>query len=658
MNIKNIVVILLILFTIISCVPVGEVVPTASSILAFTATATNISTPVVPSASPTPSPVKITSENLDQIIQVERLGNGVVHQALWLPDGKQIYFATTLGISIFDPVTFTQQSFIETGFDVERMAMSKDGALIVLVSGKNLYTFNGSDIRQIDISEWKLNPNDSRFGAVAISPGTKYVALGSRGQVYVWNLIENKSQYVLEGSNGQTNSLDFSPDGNYLVAGGDDGTGGAMKVWNLNTGTVFIIKTDKFPVSGVAFSPDGSLIASGSGGGGDQAVQILDVNNGSNINLFHAGGVRNLTFSTDGKFLVAAGSTEDRTEGVVSVWSISGELKNSKKIGSNTAEVSISPNGQQWIVIDGSSQVYLEYVLNKKTSSLSNFFTKPILLDLDVSSLGDVAATMSDNLFFLQRNAEAVHSINIIPMNGHFFTSSTKFSPDGHMLAIIDTGFLRVLKTIDHSEIYSSENKGYYRASFSPDGKYLATSTYTYGDTSIQLWNTKNWTIVRNWKIPKSGIIRGLVFSPDGKMLATGTDWETGSVVHLWQVSDGSLVQEKEIGFLITHLSYSPDGNWIGLPSRGNFVEIWQVDGLNLKCKLEGASRAVSFSPDSTLIATGANSDVKLWSIDTCANLETLTGHTDVVTNVKFDLNQNILVTGSSDGTVRVWMVK
>jgi WD40 repeat protein len=75
---------------------------------------------------------------------------------------------------------------------------------------------------------------------------------------------------------GHTNgvsSVAFSPDGQYIVSGSDDGT---IRVWNAMTGETAAgpFTGHTFSVTSVAFSPDGQHIVSGSD---DRTIRVSNV---------------------------------------------------------------------------------------------------------------------------------------------------------------------------------------------------------------------------------------------------------------------------------------------------------------------------------------------------------------------------------------------
>ena len=76
---------------------------------------------------------------------------------------------------------------------------------------------------------------------------------------------------------------------------------------------------------------------------------------------------------------------------------------------------------------------------------------------------------------------------------------------------------------------------------------------------------------------------------------------------------------------------------------------------------LEGHTRAVTsvgFSPDGATIVSGSDDGtVKLWDVAPRTNTATLKGHTDEVTSVAFSPDGTIVASGSEDETIKLWDV-
>jgi len=118
----------------------------------------------------------------------------------------------------------------------------------------------------------------------------------------------------LAGHKGAVTSVAYSPDGTYLLSGGEDGT---LKLWETATGReVRTFTGHKAGVTSVAFSPDGSTAVSGSN---DSTLRLWDVASGKELRATDGLGwkIAGVAFSADGKFVASAADDNQ-----VKLWSV------------------------------------------------------------------------------------------------------------------------------------------------------------------------------------------------------------------------------------------------------------------------------------------------------------------------------------------------
>ncbi|MGY5036113.1 nSTAND1 domain-containing NTPase [Streptomyces sp. 900116325] len=174
-------------------------------------------------------------------------------------------------------------------------------------------------------------PNNRSTGSelsLVFSPtGTTLAATGDFGRVRLLDVTTGRTAAILNmpesgttaRSSGPARELDptnyavdsvaFSPDGNTLATGSNDGT---VRFWDPATGQL----KDTITKAGatVAFSPDGNTLATGSN---DGTIRLLDAVTGYARTTFigHTRYVQSLTFSPNGRTL--ASGSED---GTVRLW--------------------------------------------------------------------------------------------------------------------------------------------------------------------------------------------------------------------------------------------------------------------------------------------------------------------------------------------------
>jgi WD40 repeat protein len=142
-------------------------------------------------------------------------------------------------------------------------------------------------------------------------------------------------------------------------------------------------------------------------------------------------------------------------------------------------------------------------------------------------------------------------------------------------------------------------------------------------------------------------VILSLALSSDGTLLASTTK----DMTELWDVRTGTLLQTLSLGGNASVFSLDDKLLSVG-------AHLWDLDMGELRCVFEspsdGAVNILAFSPDGTLLASrGVHTG--LWEVKECKHRYMLPGHTGRVISMAFSPDGTRLVSGSLDGTVRVW---
>jgi dipeptidyl aminopeptidase/acylaminoacyl peptidase len=135
-------------------------------------------------------------------------------------------------------------------------------------------------------------------------------------------------------------------------------------------------------------------------------------------------------------------------------------------------------------------------------------------------------------------------------------------------------------------------------------------------------------------------LIQSVAFSPDGRSVISGSGWDIDekgfsagkdNTIRLWDVSTGR-ERQRFLGHenFVYGVAFSPDGRWV-LSGGGGTIEghnNWQ---------------------------RGTDMSLRLWDVGSGREVHRFTGHSAPVKSVAFSPDGKFALSGSEDGTARVW---
>jgi len=204
---------------------------------------------------------------------------------------------------------------------------------------------------------------------------------------------------------------------------------------------------------------------------------------------------------------------------------------------------------------------------------------------------------------------------------------------------------------------------------FAPDGKTVASV----GGAQLHLWDAatgkeiKVLTVVEKDDRP----LRAVAFAPDGKAVAVVGD---DGILRVYDPATGKeTFKAGSRNARIERVAFSPNGKLIGVADSGGKVGVYAPGLANpMPMSADAVERGgpcygVAFAASGDAVFTcGADHKARLTSgpkadgsagPDILQDRERYVGHTDVVTDLALTADGKTLVTGSADGTVRVWEV-
>jgi WD40 repeat protein len=233
------------------------------------------------------------------------------------------------------------------------------------------------------------------------------------------------------------------------------------------------------------------------------------------------------------------------------------------------------------------------------------------------------------------------------------------YSPDGKYLATSDTKgdiHIRDADTLDKVSLCRGHLNWAFTANFSPNGQQLVSAS---DDSRVKLWDVVTGECLYTY-LGHTLSVSVAAFSPNGKTIASAAE---DSTIRLWRVSPGRL--SPEIQTLLGHqgriwsIAFSPDGLTLVSGGEDCTLRLWNIETgecLAIWTAHEDWIRSVAFSPDGQSIATGGHDSlIKIWDITTKKCLKIFSGHQKIITKVTFSSDGRQLASSSYDKTIKLW---
>jgi len=580
---------------------------------------------------------------------------GLVLSVAWSPDGK--YVASGAG----DHLLRLWQA--DTGRPVGEPFKGHTGAVRSIAwspDGKHLVSGGGDGTVRVwdtwthdEVACWNHDVKSVR--TVAWSPdGKRLVSGGDDGKIRIWSqtspgpLAVQNSQYKI------VRSVAWSTNGG-LVSVGDDG---AIHVWDPDT------LDERTPyhadhihkLRSVAWSPDGKYLVFG---GNDRKVSVLDVRRGKIIAAMqgHSDSVWSVAWTSDGSHVVSC--ADDHT---VRFWDMAtGESRLLSGHTDAVWSVACSPTDPTSIV-SGSDDSTVR-VWNAETGIATTIISGCTSAAWSVTWSADGQTLTSGTGDHTVRVWSRDTGRNIATLDGH--TSSVRavaWSPVKGSPLLASTGdeticlwdFSTKQPTVD---ALIGHKGPVWSLAWNPDGKCLASGG---DDGQILVWDTneKSSYATEGHK----GAIRSVAWSPDGMHLASAGDdgqirvWKKAAPlkpVAKWSCNDDLIA--------IRSVAWSPDSSCLVSGGNDHVVHLWlnPYKGRSNEIKLAGHTdsvRSVGWSPNGERIVSGSDdSTVRVWDVKKCSQSMIMRGHTGSVWSVAWSPDGSVIASGGGDGIIYLW---
>jgi WD40 repeat protein len=227
--------------------------------------------------------------------------------------------------------------------------------------------------------------------------------------------------------------------------------------------------------------------------------------------------------------------------------------------------------------------------------------------------------------------------------------------PSSHILRLTTQS----TRFITHPPLRLEEHfSAVYSVAFSPDGARIVSGSK---DKTVCIWDTITGNVIVGPMIGHTQEVNLVTFSPDGSKVASCSDDTT---IRIWDSHTGAPVSQPFCGHTgwVYAIAYSPDGKKIASASVDGTIRVWDaVTGHVIFDPIEDHRHSVwsvVFSPDGALLASASSDEsIHINNATTGATITSLQGHSDSVYWIAFSPDGKWIVSGSRDTTVRVWDV-
>lgn len=578
---------------------------------------------------------------------IARLGKGDFRGVKPSPNGTYFAVATGIGLWWYEMSSSAPIALWETERGmISATDFSQDGEWIAVAN------YDGV-IKVVDIqsgeclAQMKRTEEHNIYWRINFSPDCKWIATANfSGIVEVLDVhrgvcIAEMDRGEREVESADISQLEFSPNGQYIAAVGDnskvysvrddrlvnpDTEGMQTHIWDPATGVPIV----KFAGSRFTFSPDSRLLAGAapdeSSSGDDRVdrwISVWNIAKRERIAHFaaHSDWVDAMTFSPCSNFLTS--NSRDKN---LRVWDVA---KGSQKrvyenFGTSRTVPFYSTDGELFAIIDGQDTIEVWNMERREKIQIPELHPRSIdaawFREFPQLALADMRIDTTPNKKTQTCN---IHTFSTL-REPDCFPDPVLFLPDGKTLAVRGHRTGIVLWDVESKQVQETLLKDTRITSFTvlPSGNMLSAHSQ---DNNIKVWDAgkPDAPIAEFTETDPVRLIWNIAFAPTGDLLAVGS---REGAIYIWD-----FIRQERLKPLIGHtdhiwsVTFSPDGKRLVSGSDDRIARLWDVEsGEEIATLPLGEPHTlmdIAFSPCGNLIAGGLSGELRLWNAETLTTL-------------------------------------
>ena len=464
---------------------------------------------------------------------------------------------------------------------------------------------------------------------VAFSPDGQYIAAGGWDRMIHFSRNDGREVWHLDVDN-VVRSIAFTKDGNYLAAGGDDGyirifaVGSRKEIWR---------RQHRGVVWSVAFSPDGRYV-SGASEASNASITDWKDPNAQPVFLQHEGPVQTIVFCPDGSHL-ATGSLD----GSVRLFDLKGQEIWKRGLGGAVRTVAFSRDGGSVGVAsdDKTARVFDAKTGDEICAVRQEGGVRSVAFSPDGRLLATGGEDRTARVFDLSggnasggnalgraalekalaspenRRDQRRHPPEVAHLSHSDAVNTVAFSPDGrYVLTASDDTTARLFDALTSREVTRHAHTGGAIAiAFSNDGRYIATGGV---DGAVAISSTKDPSEILAVPAKPGESFLQMSTSGDGHFLAT---LSSDGTTRVFDIVSGKMICDPFVRAGFSYIALSNRGAFVALGGESGFA-VYDTGRRSWLQKVgdNGEVKAIDIRPDGRYVAA-ARGDNILQVVDT-----------------------------------------